>query len=373
MSENSNSTIGPEQEIDLIQLLAKIWSRRKILFINVLISSIIGILIIINSDEEYECNVTMIAESTQSTTNSLMQQFGGLLGMSGSFDTGNTGIMSTKLYPEVIYSDSFLARVASEPIYFEKLDTTMSCYAYYSLHPPFDLSKFIIDYTIKAPFTIKSMISDPPEFDTSKLRGAKYLSRDEIKVHNILKNQIEYFVELESGTLNLTVTMQDRFASYEFSLVLINALKEYLIEYQTNKLIKEYDFISERYEIQKVRYDSIQSILVRFVERNRDIVSEKIKYQQQDIEFHKNTIAAIYQALANQLEEKKIKIEEETTGFNIIEPAYYPLNKVAPNKPVIIIVCLMLGLITSMYIIFIHSHIKNLFIQIIRNDEIQEP
>jgi uncharacterized protein involved in exopolysaccharide biosynthesis len=60
----------------------------------------------------------------------------------------------------------------------------------------------------------------------------------------------------------------------------------------------------------------------------------------------------VYSQLAQQQEQAQIKVKEDTPVFSILKPVVVPVEKSAPNRPMILFIWIFLGGIISIVWIF---------------------
>ena len=82
---------------------------------------------------------------------------------------------------------------------------------------------------------------------------------------------------------------------------------------------------------EKERYGDIQRRLARFRDQNMNIISETARIRQEQLESENELAFSLYQGLAQQLEQAKIKVQEETPVFKVLEPIQVPLSPVVPT------------------------------------------
>ena len=71
----------------------------------------------------------------------------------------------------------------------------------------------------------------------------------------------------------------------------------------------------------------------------------------------------VYNELAKQLEQAKIKVKEETPVFSVLEPAVVPNEKAKPKKAMIIAIWLFLGGIVGVGVVFGRVFLKEIKIR----------
>ncbi len=70
--------------------------------------------------------------------------------------------------------------------------------------------------------------------------------------------------------------------------------------------------------------------LAVFDDKNQNVVTSLAKTERQKLQYDYDLAYEVYKSLAQQLEEGKIKVKEETPVFTIIEPIVIPIQKSEP-------------------------------------------
>lgn len=82
------------------------------------------------------------------------------------------------------------------------------------------------------------------------------------------------------------------------------------------------------------------------------MVSERINLEFQRLSDEYDMSSTVFKGLAQQLEQAKIAVNEQTPAFTILEPAKVPIEKSAPKKKIILVVSVFLGGFIGIGVIF---------------------
>lgn len=365
-----------EDEIDLADLARQLWVRRRVVWITTAVVFLIGLLVALVSPEEYEASVVLMPQSSDASGgigSGLLRQFGGLasLGLGGA--GGSTGgTLSPDLYPEITQSTPFFLDIMDEELYFPTLDTTVSFTQYFGEMERPGLLDYLKDYTIglprlliglpirfinlfkdspTAPGLVQSPNPDTAAADTLAWVPLR-LTGQQRAVMNKLKGRITTTIE-ENSTVKITVEMPDPLVAAEATDRATGYLTNYILEYRTDKAQQDLQFIQAQYDDKKVRYGAIQRRLARFRDRNMNIISETALIEQEQLEAENQLALGLYESLAQQLEQAKIKVQEETPVFKVLEPIQVPLSPSSPNRELILILSLFVGLFLGLGLVFL--------------------
>lgn len=365
-------------EIDLFDIVRQVWDKKKTIIITVLIFLLFGIFVAVVSPEEYTSEVVLMPQSNSSSSGAsgLLRQFGGLAGVSlGGSPSGNIGI---DLYPDITQSTPFFLHMMDQAVFISNLDTTVVLKNYVTeiIDPP--VTDYIKRYTIGLPklliglpiriiksFQDKPKPAEIPVVGITTSEDTVANSQSNNAVRNVIKltgqekgaigklsQRIATSIE-DNGTLRVTATMPDPYAAARATELSVDFLTNYLIEYKTEKSKSNLSFLEEQYEQAQSKYFRTQQRLAQFRDRNSNIVSARAQTELERLESENQLTYQVYQGLAQQLEQARITVQEETPIFKVLEPIQVPLSTSSPNRELIIFIFAFLGIFTGFAIVVI--------------------
>lgn len=369
-----------DNEIDLVEVIRKIWSGRRTIIKTMIVFFIIGIFIVILSPKIYKSEITLIVETSSSggSMSGLLQQFGGLAGINLTNKTDKDALVPD-LYPEVIKSTPFLLEILKQKVIESKYDSTLTVEQYLARHSRSSLSGTIMNYTIGLPGKIIGWIRGkqdetiPPPLLLLSSDSVSNLSFNPIK---ITKDQAELIDALtdcinteqdfkKSNKFIISVEMQDPLVVAQVTSYVVKNLTKYITEYRTKKAKTDLKFVTARSEEAEARYLEAQQALASYKDKNKNVILSSVLTQEEQLQSEYDLAFDVYSALSKQLEQSKIKVQEVTPVFNVMDPAQIPLKKSSPKTILILITMLFLGgCIGSGYILgkFYIKKIKQLII-----------
>ena len=386
-SDATPPTSTTEDEIDLADLVRQIWARKRTIWVTTLIVFLIGILIAIVSPEEYEASVVLmpqLSESSSGVGSGLLRQFGGLAGLGLGGMSGN-GTLAPDLYPEITQSTLFYLDIMEEDLYFSTLDTTVNLAQYFSEIEQPGVLDYVKRYTIGLPGIIinlpatlinaakdqpvKVSASDVSEGDAPKGkeggvvsdtltdRPIKLTGRQRSTISKI-RGRITTSIE-ENSTVKISAEMPDPLVAAEATQMATDYLISYILEYRTDKAQQDLLFVQKQYDEKRDRYRAIQRRLAQFRDQNLNIISETARIKQEQLESENQLAFDLYRSLEQQLEQARIKVQEETPVFKVLEPIQIPSGKSKPNRELIIILSLFVGFFLGLGIVFMMILYRN--------------
>jgi uncharacterized protein involved in exopolysaccharide biosynthesis len=334
-----------DDEIDLVALMIHIWNGRWLILKVIGICLALGLLVAFTSPAKYTSTVKLIPESNKSgglgALGGLASQFG-FGDLSGQVEDGG---IPTDYYPEIIQSVPFLKMLMQFETKFQEVGK-MSLHTYNTEHREASILSYITKYTIGLPFVIiDALKGDKEEVVLSADGNSKVvrLSEEERETLEWLKESITFEMGKQTGMITVTVEMPTANLSAEVANRVSELLSDYVISYKTDKVREDLEFVEERYTEASQRFEAAQEALARHRDGSHGQLTALAQTYEQRLQSEYDLAFNVYNTLARQLEQSKLKLQEETPVVKIIEPAVVPDEKSAPKKKMIMIVSIFLG------------------------------
>lgn len=331
--------------IDIIGLLKDIWVNKKTILIITGIFLLIGIISYVGSERIYYSETKVIPEtsSTMSGVGQLFQQYEGILGIQR---TGNENDISVSMYPYIVESMPFQIELMQQDVYFESLGRSISIFDYYNeYHQKSFIEAFsdnLWNYTIGLPVTIYKGIRSLGSETAARenVQFSEFSSFDSpVKLDNRVRNvastiseRITITREPQSNFIIIGVSMPDPVAASEMVILIKDLLKNYVVEYRTEKAMKNLLFIEDQFEEAEQNFQAAQDSLAEFQDRNVNIQRRSFEVIEQRLQSEYELAFSLYNTLARRLQEAKIEVQEETPVFRVQQPAIIPGNPSSPSE-----------------------------------------
>ena len=102
--------------------------------------------------------------------------------------------------------------------------------------------------------------------------------------------------------------------------------------------------------------------LAKFSDKNRDIISSSARIEEERIKSEYNLTFNLYNGLALELEQAKIKINEVTPVFTEIDPAIIPVDEEHPKRLIIVLSFTFIGFLLTLTFLLIKKFIVPQFV-----------
>ena len=350
---------APSDEIDLIEVIRHIWNGRWLIVKVTLAFMVLGLVIAFTSTEQFKSEARLLPEirDTRGGASALLRQFGGMGGFSLPGGEGADAIRPD-LYPDVLRSSPFYLSLLEQPVTLRQDGQTneITVLEYVNEHMGGGgFPSFVKKYTIGLPGTIIGWFRSSEEQDTPSPaidEPIPQMTRAQFNATHTLRSGISAGIDQRTGVISISAEFPDRRVAAQIAQYAVDYLTEYITEYRIQKAQKDLEFVKERHNERKQEFHQAQINLARFRDANRNIVSAAVQTEEQRLQDQYNLAFNVYNGLAQQLEQARIKVQEETPVIKVLEPVKVPLQRSAPNRMLIMTIYIFLGGLLGVVIVF---------------------
>lgn len=351
--QNQNNMPVEEQEIDLVELIQKMWINRWLIIKVTGVFVVLGVLVALFSAKVYTASCDIVPDTGKSG-NSKMSSLAALAGVNLG-EGADVTALSPLVYQNIMNGTSFRKELMQTKIDFEKADKPVSFFDYYTseeYNKP-GVFDYIKKYTIGLPFVILNAIrGEQPEPDYSAIGNSEgptmeTLSKDEYNALKILEQCVALTLDNKNGYVTITTNMPEAVASAQLAQATVVLLQKYITEFKIAKVQSNLDFIQSRYNEAKKNFEDIQVRRAAFRDANTNTnkYSARVEAEKLDAEY---TLAMnLYSELATQLEQAKIEVKKDTPILTVVRPVTIPYKKSKPQRLQILVVFTFLGVMAG--------------------------
>lgn len=340
-------------EIDLKEIIVKLWQQRKFILLVTSVFFLLGIFIAFTSPVSYTASSTVVPQVSDKGGGNL----GGLASMMGvSLGSAMSGeTLSPSVYPLIVKSAPYCKEIMATPITVERSPAPITLFEYYTdkKYQPKSILNGVKKYTIGLPGTIiSSLRSDKSENNTTSYTDSitgeiVTLSPDEKKVYDIISSNIQLENNSKDGYVKLGYTFPEPEAVAVISQRLYELLERYVVDYKAEKEQDNLRFVQTSYNEARKDFLQKQANLAAYQDANRGLITATAQATERRLSSEYDIAFTIYNELAKQLEQAKLSVKQSTPVLTVIEPVIVPHEKSAPKRAMIMAVFLFLGLIVS--------------------------
>lgn len=350
-------TSEKNSEIDLLELIQKIWKSRKSILYIVAIFFVLGVIVALLSPKEYTATTIMIPQSSDGKSGGSL---GGLAAMAGiSLGGGASEGISVSVYPNIVKSIPFKQKLVQTPLKFENIDSEISYKKYNDEYVKPSILSIILKYTIGLPSLLFSNKEEQVTDNQGNNNNLVQISNKEKVALNAVDKQLFLSIKDKEGIIMLSYSMPEALPAAQMLQNAQKLLQEAITEFKVQKATEEFEFIKERYKEAEKDFKEKQFALAQFQDRNRDLFGSLPQTRLQQLQTDFNLAFSVYSELAKQLETKRIKVKEDQPVFTIIEPVSVPNEPSKPNRLFTVVTFLFLGLAIGVARVFVKDFIEN--------------
>jgi len=343
MNEVSKQQVN-EDEIDLIELLKKVYLEKKFILKTSILAALFGIVYALFQPNEFTSSTTFIPQLSSGVKagGSSLSGLASLAGINiGSMESSSE--FPPTLYPQVVNGIPFQLDLLSSQI--KVGNETSNVKNYFLEKSSFNIFSTIKKYTIGLPALILSSFKDQQvssvEFDIYSV------TEDDKKLFEMLGKSLSLSINEKEGFITISYTDSNKNIAAQITQTAQNLLQEKIIEFKNRSSKEMLDFALKQYSEKKESYEKLQDERAIFVDKNINISSSLFQNKLSRIESEVNISESIVQQLASQVEQAKLQVNKDTPVFTTIKPVTIPFERSAPKRSFIVIVFGFLGIVIS--------------------------
>jgi uncharacterized protein involved in exopolysaccharide biosynthesis len=213
---------------------------------------------------------------------------------------------------------------------------------------PGNIVKKTLSFIINLPALILSWFSSadplPTNFEESTGDSSSVLSISGEELFAIAEIKKRIILDEKGKIIKLSVSMPEPVIAAQVNHLILESLIAYVTEYKTEKQRLNLEFIEERVTESEKKFEQAQMKLASFRDSNQGIISQRLQTREEQLQFEFNIAYNIYNTLKQEFEQSAIQLKKETPVFTVLEKAAIPLGASKPNKPLILIFSIFVGL-----------------------------
>ncbi|WP_108821329.1 Wzz/FepE/Etk N-terminal domain-containing protein [Dysgonomonas sp. Marseille-P4361] len=330
-----------EKEIDLLELARKLWDNKKFIIKVTLIGAIVGLIIAFSIPKEYTSTVVFTTKSNDAKTGN-MGALASLAGINFS-NMGASDAFSPELYPNIVSSTPFIQGLYDINVSDKNLGVDTTLYGYLSDKQ----KKAWWTYVMDMPNAFLKSFKGKNEELVSAENNNYLISDEEMNVIEKLRSSFEISTEKKTGITKLETKMQSPIIAAFLADTLTSYLQSYIIEERTKKAKADFTNTQRLYNQAKNDYYFAQQNLTSFIDANKNLISARYRLNQEKLQNEVAISYSVYTQMAQQLQVDKIRVQDYTPVFTILQPAIQSIYPSGPSKKMILIAVAFLAALTS--------------------------
>ena len=333
-------------EIDIVELLRKVYAEKKLIFKYSIIATFLGLVFALIQPNEYTSSTTFIPQlsSDLKPQGSSLSGLASLAGINLGGIEGSSEFPPT-LYPQVVESVPFKLELLSYQVEISDQELTFRDYLI-NENDSFNFFGTIKKYTIGLPSLVLRFFKSD-EKDASVLSSIYNISEEDELLFEKLSSLLALDINDKEGFITMSFTDHDKKIAAQVVKNAKTLLQDKIIEFKVKSSKELLDFTSNQYEENKKSFEKLQDERAIFVDNNINISSSLFQNKLSRIESELSIAQNVVQQLASQVEQAKLQVNKDTPVFTTIKPVTIPYKKSAPKRSLIVVFSFFIGFILS--------------------------
>lgn len=338
-----------EEEIDLLEIAAKLWKSRRTIFIYAGIAAIVGLVVAFSIPKEYTTTIKLAPElnGNNAAGGSKLSSLASLAGINLNNSNGGMDAVMPPLYPDVLSSGPFLVGLFDVPVTESKTDSTYTVYSYIQYHTSGTWWGYLLGLPMKAVGGVVSFFRDEEEVKGDGKTNPFRLTKDEEEVKKALAERIVCAYDDETGVNTISVTMQNPLVSALLADTVAAHLQSFVTDYRTSKARQDLKYAEQLNEEARKDYYAAQQRLADYLDRNQGLSLHSAQVTRERLTNEAQLAFSLFNQTSQQLQMAKAKVQETTPVYATVEPATVPIKPSKPSKPMILIGFVFLGAVIA--------------------------
>ncbi len=329
-------TRAPWLDWSLERLVRVVWLGRSKILSLIGLFGVIGVLVALLTSPEFVSEAKIMPEMN-SGSGDMLKRLASMTGFSGMDFSGDEGIDAVRpdLYPTVLQSTPFILYLINQPVATstgdrQTIGQILLPENSWSLHHLFLGGE---------PKSQKPLIVKPNE--------PVQLTPYQQDLADDISKRVSAKLDTRSGVITITAKMPDARVAATVAQLAMDYLTQYVTSYRTEKARQDLRFYAQRLNEVRQRYQAAQLNVFHYNDQHKYFVVQAATMDKQRLEAELTIAQTVYTELSRQFEQAKLKVQERTPVFKVLEPAQVPLKRVSPKRTVIVLLFSLAGLVVS--------------------------
>ena len=313
-----------EYEIDITKLLKTAWNGRRQILIISFVFILIGSVIAFVSPLVYSSSTTFINSQTESSQASGLSGVASLVGINLGDGSSGAEIPPT-MYPQIGESVDFKRALLKSKIDEKK---------------QINLGDFLAE---------RNRINKSLKNGDNKLFVSKY----EDELFTLIEKVISIGVNKKDGFITISANMPNSEYAANTCVNARDILQEIVINSRIQSAKQKLKFSEKQLSSKRIEFEEVQNKLAYFNDSNLNLVTSTIINERSKLEAEFQIINAVMVELSKQVEQRKLRVSEDTPVFSIVKEASMPVKRSSPKRALMVLSFGFIGLVISILYVII--------------------
>ena len=187
------------------------------------------------------------------------------------------------------------------------------------------------------------------------IAGPVRLSARQQDLADEIGERVSAKLDTRSGIITITSDMPDANVAAAVAQFAMDYLTQYVTSYRTGKARQDLQFYAQRLKEAQQRYQTAQFNVFQYNDHHKYYVVQAATMEKQRLEAELSIAQTVYTELSRQFEQAKLKVQERTPVFKVLEPAQVPLKRVSPKRTLIVLGVAAVGFVVGVMQVLIRQ------------------
>lgn len=324
-------------DLSIITLVRTVWQGRSWLLPVVGLGAALGIGVSLLMQPEFVSEARIMPE--MSTGSGELRRLASVVGFGGAdlADPDDTDAIRPDLYPSVLQSTPFLLHLMNQSVTTTDGQRTA-------------VAAVLTDDGIEGWWQTLFSPKEIPHKQSVVIAGKPVkLSKREQELAEDIGRRVSARLDTRSGVISISARMPDASVAAAVAQSAMNYLTNYVTNYRTEKARQDLRFYGLRLNEARLRYQKGQMAVFRYNDQHKYavVVMQAATMEKQRMDAELSIAQTVYAELSREFERAKLRVQERTPVFSVLEPARVPLERVSPKRAVVVVLFTLAGLIAG--------------------------
>ena len=339
MIENTNNQpYYDEQEIDIMELISKLWKKRSMIIKWCIVGAVVGLVAGFSIPKTYKAGVVLVPEVQQKTSSGVSS----IASMMGVNLNNSVDAISAEMVPDIVHSTAFIYELFDLPVTFERKDSVITAplVEYMKEYQKSPWWSSVIAFPFKVLGWCIDLVTpdDEEEVDPNTVLNINNLPKKERGVVKYFAENIMVNVDKKSLKTQMSLEMQDPLVVATVMEAVTENLQAYISHYRTSKSRQDVENLEVICAQRKADYYKAQQEYASHIDANKNVILQSANAERERLQQEMNLAYQVYSQVASNLEGARIQAEQAKPVFVILENVSVPIRKSAPSKAKLLVI-----------------------------------
>ncbi|AQG82520.1 hypothetical protein AWR27_15315 [Spirosoma montaniterrae] len=313
-------------------LLPAIWHNRWRVGLVTLAFMLSGVAVALLLPEEFVSEARIIPEMTNGS-GSVVKRLASVAGIGGLdfSDADDVDAVRPDLYPNILQSTPFLLYLINQRIKRQTGQATT-------------VGEFLLPDT-GVGWSWRQWLSSGRQLNRSaNQNGLLQLTPRQRDIADDISGRLNTRLDTRSGIITISARMPDPLVAATVTQRAMTYLTRYVTEYRTGKARHDLRFCEQQLQTARQRYRDAQYALFMHNDRHKNVVLQTATIEKHRLDTELVLAQSVYNQLAQQREQIKLRVQERTPIFKTLEPPTIPHQRVSPKRTILVVLFTAVGL-----------------------------